>query len=177
MEPAEVELKVDAELGLDATCDAFLAEHFQHFRLLPALLKAIKRKFPKRKYLQKDMRKAFQCLEIMLDTIGDGKAADVLAEFLANSHHKDMKKRVADADQHTESIIDKIKVLISDLHDAGSKTKVNTALNSGINLLKLLLDIPGMGRNKLLADGFQFSIGTFTKAVRDKEQAGMHASH
>ena len=52
------------------------------------------------------MRKAFQCLEIMLDTIGDGKAADVLAEFLATSHHQDMKKRVADADQHTESIID-----------------------------------------------------------------------
>ena len=44
-----------------------------------------------------------------------------------------------------------------------------------INLLKLLLDIPGMGRDKLLADGFQFSIGTFTKAVWDKEQAGMHA--
>ena len=90
MEPAVVEPEVDAELGLDATCDAFLAEHFQHFRLLPALLKAIKRKFPKRKYPQKDMRKAFQCLEIMLDTIGDG---DVLAEFLATSHHQDMKKR------------------------------------------------------------------------------------
>ena len=130
MEPAVVEPEVDAELGLDATCDAFLAEHFQHFRLLPALLKAIKRKFPKRKFPQTDMRKAFQCLEIMLDTIGDGKAADVLAEFLATSHHQDMKKRVADADQHTESIIDKIKVMLSDLHDAGSKTKVNPVLNS-----------------------------------------------
>ena len=151
MEPAVVEPEVDAELGLDATCDAFLAEHFQHFRLLPALLKAIKRKFPKRKYPQKDMRKAFQCLEIMLDTIGDGKAADVLADFLATSHHQDMKKRVADADQHTESIIDKIKVMLSDLHDAGSKKKVNPALNSvRINLPKLLLDIPGMGRKKLL---------------------------
>ena len=111
------------------------------------------------------MRKAFQCLEIMLDTIGDGKAADVLAEFLATSHHQDMKKRVADADQHTESIIDKIKVMLSDLHDAGSKTKVNPALNSvRINLLKLLLDIPGMGRDKLLASGFQF--GTWSLAER-----------
>ena len=42
----------------------------------------------------------------MLDTIGDGKAADVVADFLATSHHQDVKKRVADADQHTESIID-----------------------------------------------------------------------
>ena len=128
MEPAVVEPEVDTELGLDATCDAFLAEHFQHFRLLPALLKAIKRKFPKRIYPQKDMRKAFQCLEIMLDTIGDGKAADVLADFLATSHHQDMKKRVADADQHTDSIIDKIKVMLSDLHDTGSKTKFFPAL-------------------------------------------------
>ena len=115
------------------------------------------------------MRKAFQCLEIMLDTIGDGKAADVLAEFLATSHHQDMKKRVADADQHTESIIDKIKAMLSDLHDAGSKTKVNPALNSvRINLLKLLLDIPGMGRDKLLADGFQFSTGTWPYGTKSR---------
>ena len=128
MEPAVAEPEVDTELGLDATCDAFLAEH-QHFRLLPALLKAIKRKFPERKFPHPDMRKAF--------TIGDGKAADVLAEFLATSHHQDTKKRVADAGQHTESIIDKIKVMLSDLHDAGSKTEVNPAFNSvRINLLR-----------------------------------------
>ena len=93
MEPAVVEPEVDTELGLDATCDAFLAEHFQHFRLLPALLKAIKRKFPKRKYPQKDVSNS---------SIGDGKAADVLAEFLATSHHQDMKKRVADGPAYRE---------------------------------------------------------------------------
>ena len=69
--------------------------------------------------------------------------ADVLADFLATSHHQDMKKRVADADQNIESIIDKIKDMLNDCHDARSKTKVNPALNSvRINLLKLLLDIP-----------------------------------
>ena len=97
MEPAVVKPEVDSELGLDATCDAFLAEHFQRFRLLPALLKAIKRKFPKRKFPQTDMRKAFQCLEIMLDTIGYGKAADVLADFLATSHHQDICQQLIPA--------------------------------------------------------------------------------
>ena len=117
-------------MDLDATCDAFLAEHFQHFRLVPALLKAIKRKFPTCARLSN----ASKSCSTLLET---GKLL-VLADFLAISHHQDMKKRVADADQHTESIIDKIKVMLSDLHDAGSKTKVNPALNSvRINLLKL----------------------------------------
>ena len=89
MEPAVVEPEVDIELGLDATCDAFLAEHFQHFRLVPALLKAIKRKFLKRKYPQKDMRKAFQCLEIML-TIGVGKGTCLIPSDQPSSGHEEV---------------------------------------------------------------------------------------
>ena len=77
----------------------FLKEHCAEFRLLPPLFKALKRKFPKRRWPQKDPRKAFQCLDLLLDTIGDGEAHQVLRDYLAASHRQDMKKAAAVKEQ------------------------------------------------------------------------------
>jgi hypothetical protein len=139
--------------------------------MLPPLFKAIKRKFPKRKWPQQDKRKSFQCLETLLDTIGDGKAADVLADFLATSHRQDMKKCVSAADPVSLSLLENIKSMLSDCADTNSNCRVTNSIR--ISLIKLLLDLPGLGRDKLMEEGFEFGTNTYTKALEDKEEAGM----
>jgi hypothetical protein len=143
-------------------------------RDLPKLLAAIKDKFKKRKWPQKDNKKSFKCLDLLLGILGGDNKKDVLMDYLNTATRKSMKESIKKNDPDAYDVKANIKLMLEDCRKQTNASQTDPIVNSvRINLLKLLNGAKGQGRKKLLEDGFAFGTSTWAKAYDDVIENGM----
>ena len=143
-------------------------------RDLPKLLAAIKDKFKKRKWPQKDNKKSFKCLDLLLEILGGDNKKDVLMDYLNTATRKSMKETIKKNDPDAYDVKENIKLMLEDCRKQTNASQTDPIVNSvRINLLKLLNGAKGQGRKKLLEDGFAFGTNTWAKAYDDVIENGM----
>ena len=158
----------------------FVQKNVRNTRDMKKLLDALRNYMPEQKYppnSDNSKRRVLKLIEVFLDVISGEKTGEILLDFFNGRGRSFLRNEMSKAlseDSIDSILVNNLKSIVN-AHQEEVNRKNTMAMAVRFNIIRAFIGIPGMGRNKLLEDGFLVGTHLWGHAYDDVLDNGLES--